>query len=175
MIDAPVGLEPAMDFSQIALSPQKDVVRKFYKEMWDCANITLIPEIFHPDFTFRGSLGPVLVGHDQFADYVRWVTGALEHYTSDILDLIEEGQRVSGKLRFHGIHRKPLFGRAPTGRHVWWYGAPIFTFKDEKVSDLWVLGDVHGLIGRLDPEATSTPEFATVGSLGPAVTSFRRG
>jgi len=160
MIAAPPGLEPAMELDRHNLSPQKEMVRRFYKDMWDHADVDLIPEIFHANFTFRGSLGPVLVGHSQFADYVRWVTDTLEHYTSDILDLVEEDNRVSGKLRFHGIHRKPLFGLRPTGRHVWWYGTPIFVFRDGMVEDLWVLGDVHGLIGRLDQNMSKPLEFS---------------
>ena len=98
---------------------------------------------------FRGSLGPILVGHDQFAGYVDWVTGAFGEYTTDILALIEEGNRVSGKMRFHGIHRREMFGVTPSGRHVWWTGMPIFTFDGAKVRDLFVLGDIHGLIERL--------------------------
>lgn len=131
------------------LSPRKEIVRIFYKEMWDHANKALIPHIFHEGFTFRGSLGPVLLGHAGFAGYVDFVTGALENYTSDILDLVEEGNKVCGKLRFHGLHRSELFGVAPSGRHVWWHGAPIFTFEGDKVRDLWVLGDIHGLQQRL--------------------------
>ncbi len=133
----------------VTLSAQKTVVTRFYKDMWDKADKRLIPEIFHDDFTFRGSLGPVLVGHEQFAGYVDFVTGALGAYTSDILDLVEEGEKVCGKLRFHGYHRAELFGFKPTGRHVWWHGAPIFTFDGPKVRDLWVLGDIHGLIAQL--------------------------
>jgi predicted ester cyclase len=141
--------EPALNFDGVTLSPQKEIVRRFYQELWDYADKRLIPVIFHPDFTFRGSLGPTLVGHDQFAGYVDWVTGALGNYTSDILALVEEDNRVAGKLRFHGIHRKELFGVPPSGRHVWWTGMPIFTFDGIKVRDLYVLGDIHGLIGRL--------------------------
>ncbi|MFM2422987.1 MAG: hypothetical protein RL291_1517 [Pseudomonadota bacterium] len=141
--------EPALDLSGVRLSPQKEMVRVFYKELWDRADTNLIPQIFHEDFTFRGSLGPVLKGHQEFAGYVAYVTGALDRYTSDILQLVEEGPVVTGKLRFHGLHRAEMFGIAPTGRHVWWYGAPIFTFEHGKVRDLFVLGDVHGLIGRL--------------------------
>ncbi|WP_156947524.1 ester cyclase [Bradyrhizobium sp. WSM3983] len=159
MIAAPPGLETAMELDPRSLTPQKKMVFRFYKDMWDRADVSLIPEIFHPDFTFRGSLGPVLVGHSQFEDYVRWISDALDGYTSDILDLIEEGDRVSGKLRFHGIHRKPLFGREPTGQHIWWYGTPIFIFRGGKVQDLWVLGDIHGLLGRLDGAQDVPPEF----------------
>jgi predicted ester cyclase len=154
MIDMPQGRseisnEPAMSFEGITLSRQKEVVRVFYKEMWDRADKSLIPAIFHEDFTFRGSLGPVLRGSQEFAQYVDWVTGAFGEYTSDILALVEEGSHVSGKLRFHGYHRQEMFSTAPSGRHVWWHGAPIFTFEGGKVRDLWVLGDIHGLIERL--------------------------
>ena len=141
--------EPALDFIGVTLSPQKELVRVFYKEMWDKADKSLIPEIFHEGFTFRGSLGPMLVGHAQFAGYVDWITSALGHYTTDILALIEEGNRVSGKMRFHGIHRQEMFGIPPSGRHVWWTGMPIFTFEGAKVRDLYVLGDIYGLIERL--------------------------
>ena len=141
--------EPALSFDGIALSPQKETVRVFYKELWDHAEKRLIPRIFHEDFTFRGSLGPTLVGHAQFAGYVDQVTGALGNYTTDILLLIEEGNRVTGKMRFHGIHRKEMFGIQPTGKHVWWTGMPVFTFDGAKVRDLYVLGDIHGLIERL--------------------------
>jgi predicted ester cyclase len=141
--------EPALSFDGVTLSPQKETVRVFYKELWDHADKSLIPTIFHPDFSFRGSLGPTLVGHEQFASYVDWVTAALGDYTTDILVLIEEGSRVSGKMRFHGFHRKELFGVPPSGRHVWWTGMPIFTFEGSKVRDLFVLGDIYGLIERL--------------------------
>ena len=141
--------EPAMAFGGVTLSPQKEVVRVFFKEMWDKADKTLIPKLFHPDFTFRGSLGPELRGYEQFGGYVDLVTGALGEYTSDILDMVEEGNKVFAKLRYHGYHRGELLGQPPTGRHVWWYGTPFFTFDGAKVRDLWVLGDVHGLMGRL--------------------------
>jgi predicted ester cyclase len=141
--------EPALDLSGVTLSPQKETVRVFYKELWDRADTSLIPRIFHEGFTFRGSLGPTLVGHDPFAGYVDWVTDSFGQYTTDILSLIEEGNRVSGKMRFHGLHRRDMFGVPPTGRHVWWTGMPIFTFDGAKVRDLYVLGDIHGLIGRM--------------------------
>jgi len=149
--------EPALDFRNARLSPQKELVRAFYKDMWDHADKSLIPTIFHQDFTFRGSLGPVLTGHDQFASYVDLVTTAFGNYTSDILLMVEEGNRVMAKLRFHGLHRKVLFGIAPTGRHVWWYGMPVFTFEGAKVRDLWVLGDIHNLLARLKGEREQMP------------------
>lgn len=146
--------ESEIDLNPAVLSRRKNAVRIFYKELWDKADVSLIPKLFHDGFTFRGSLGPVLVGHKEFADYVNWLTKVLERYTSDILALVEEGDRIAGKLRFHGIQRGVFFGIAPTARHVAWLGAPIFTFEGDKIRDLWVLGDVYGLIRQL----TDTPD-----------------
>jgi hypothetical protein len=90
--------ELALNLEGVMLSPQKETVRIFYKELWDRADKSLIPQIFHEHFTFRGSLGPTLVGYDQFAGYVDEVTEALGNYTTDILTLIEEGHQVGGKM-----------------------------------------------------------------------------
>lgn len=138
-----------MAFDGIVLSPQKEVVRIFFKELWDKGNKGLIPSIFHIDFTFRGSLGVVLRGHQEFANYVDYVTGSLGEYTSDILDMVEEENKVFAKLQYRGYHKGELLGFQPTGQHVWWYGTPFFTFDGMKVRDLWVLGDVYGLMERL--------------------------
>jgi len=148
--------DPALDLPTANWPPQKEAVRVFYKEMWDYANTSLVQQLFHPEFTFRGSLGPQLIGHQQFIGYVELVTRAFDKYTSDILELGQEGNKVFGKLRFHGYHRRELFGVPPSGNHVWWYGTPIFTFDGTYIRDLWVLGDIHGLIARLRGEE-STP------------------
>ena len=68
--------EPVLDLDSVDWTPQKELVRIFYKEMWDKADVSLVPRIFHPDFTFRGSLGPTHVGFEQFIGYVDFVTGA---------------------------------------------------------------------------------------------------
>ncbi|HEX9584626.1 MAG TPA: ester cyclase [Gammaproteobacteria bacterium] len=131
-------------------SPQKALVRLFYDDMWNKADKQRIPEIFHPDFTFRGSLGPVLVGYAQFAAYVNDVTGALPDFVCEILELTEEDNRVVARMLFYGTHRGELLGFSPTGRRVEWHGSAHFTFREGKVADLWVLGDVHGLLKQLE-------------------------
>ena len=108
------------------------------------------PGIFHADFTFRGSLGPTLVGHAQFAGDVDWVTEAFGQYTSDILSMIEEDNRVSpARCGFTAS----IAGNCSACRQAAGMsggpGMPIFTFEGSKVRDLYVLGDIHGLIARL--------------------------
>lgn len=132
------------------MSAQKDIVMLFYDEMWNRADKSRIPEIFHEGFSFRGSLGPELAGHAQFAGYVDDVLAALPDFVCEIEQMTEESDRVVARMRFHGTHKGEMFGRSPSGKHVEWAGSAHFTFADGKVTELWVLGDVHGLIAQLD-------------------------
>ena len=124
-------------------------VERFYTELWDAHDMTSIGEILHEDFTFRGSLGAGKRGHAGFAEYVDGVHAALGDYRCIIEDLIAEGDRVVARMTFRGVHRGPLLGVAPTGRSVHWAGAAFFTFRDGRVADLWVLGDLNALESRL--------------------------
>ncbi len=124
---------------------QKAMVRLFYDEMWNKADKSRIAEIFTAGFAFHGSLGPVLVGHAQFAGYVDDVVGALADYRCEIIEMTEEDNRVVARMLFSGRHEGEMLGFAPTGQKVEWAGSAHFTFDGGKVSELWVLGDVHGL------------------------------
>ena len=132
-------------------TPQKRLVRLFYDEMWNKADKGRIPEIFHPGFSFRGSLGPVLVGHVEFGGYVDDVVTTLPDFRCEILEMTEEADRVVARMRFLGTHEGSLLGVPASGRPVAWDGSAHFRFREGLVCDLWVLGDLHGL--RLQLEA----------------------
>ena len=52
-------------------------------------------------------------------------------------------------MRFGGIHTEHFMYFPPTGLKVSWRGAALFTFEEGKISDLWVLGDLHSLLNTL--------------------------
>ena len=60
--------------------------------------------------------------------------------------------KAFARLTYSGTHRGPILGVEPTGRKISYAGAAVFTFDEGKVADVWVLGDLHGLLGQLtDP------------------------
>jgi steroid delta-isomerase-like uncharacterized protein len=131
------------------LKRHKGLVRRFYEEIWNRPDMSVIPEILAAGITFRGSLGSVKTGHVQFADYVQSVTDALADYRCDIENLVAESDQVVARMMFSGLHRAPFLGYSPTGRRVAWPGAAFFTFDKGLVSELWVLGDLHSLHEQL--------------------------
>jgi hypothetical protein len=62
--------------------------------------------------------------------------------------VVEEGNCVTGELRFCGYHRRECLASLLRAACVV-VRAPIFTFQGGKVRDLWMLSDMHGVIERL--------------------------
>jgi steroid delta-isomerase-like uncharacterized protein len=126
-----------------------DLVRCFYEEIWNRGNKAKIPELLHEDFIFRGSLGQTKRGHNGFAEYVEFVRDALSEYRCELQEIVCEGSKVFAKVLFSGIHRKEFLGYPATFKRVEWIGAALFKFDGNKISDLWVLGDVNALRQQL--------------------------
>ena len=131
----------------------RTVVESFYADIWNRHDKSKIADLLCDDCTFRGSLGQTRVGHEGFGAYVDSVHAALASYRCDILDLVVEGPKAFARMRFSGIHRGEFLGYQPTGKPVEWLGSALFSFDGEKVADLWVLGDVHGLLQMLERNA----------------------
>jgi predicted ester cyclase len=133
----------------------RSAVIGFYEEVWNRRNKARVPSLCHQGFTFRGSLGPEKRGYAEFCDYVDAVTAALEHYVCTVQALVVEADKAFAKVLFCGLHRAEFLGFPPTGKRVSWMGAALFTFVGEKISDLWVLGDLDGLRRQLAEHAAS--------------------
>jgi predicted ester cyclase len=131
----------------------RSVLESFCADIWNRRDKSKIPALLCENFTFRGSLGQTKVGHDGFASYVDFVHAALADYRCDILDLVVEDSKAFARMRFSGIYRGEFFNYPPTGKPVEWLESALFTFNGEKVADLWVLGDVHGLLQLLERNA----------------------
>ena len=124
-------------------------VRRFYEELWNEPDLSLVGSLLHPEVTFRGSLGDALVGHEAFAGYVRSVTDALGDYRCEIVDLVASPGKAAARMLFSGVHRGVFLGAPPTGARVSWAGAAFFTFSGALIRDLWVLGDLASLRSQL--------------------------
>ena len=136
------------------MDTHKQQVKKFYKVLWDAHDKDQIPSVLHEDFTFRGSLGHEKRGHAGFAKYVDMVHEALGEYRCIIEELVSESDKVFAKMKFTGIHKGEFLGYSPTQQRLSWNGSALFTFRGDKVADLWVLGDITSLKQQLEKNRT---------------------
>ena len=133
-------------------STPRDLVERFYHEVWNRADENAARDILDPDFRFRASLGPELRGPDDFIVYLRAAHAALGNFTCIIEDMIATQDRAAAKMAFRGTHRGTFFGVEATGRDVHWSGAAFFTMRGGRIAELWVLGDIDGLKRQLMPD-----------------------
>jgi len=122
-----------------------NLVHTFYERIWNSGDLTAISELLVEDFSFRGSLGTELRGHEAFKEYVRSVRGALTNYRCEVLACVTEGDKAFAKMRFSGLHVAPFRGYPATGKPVHWLGAALFRFERHVIAELWALGDLAGL------------------------------
>jgi predicted ester cyclase len=136
----------------------RTLVERFYFEVWNRADEIVAREILHPNFRFRGSLGPERRGSDGFIDYMRSIHSALADYTCVIDDLIVANDRAAARMTFKGLHRARFFEVEPTGKEVRWAGGAFFKTDGTQIVDLWVIGDVDSVKQQLNAPLRSTFE-----------------
>ncbi|MDH5766528.1 MAG: ester cyclase [Gammaproteobacteria bacterium] len=135
------------------MNKTKQQVQKFYDVIWNAYDKSAIPSVLHEDVSFRGSLGQEKRGHKGFAEYVDTVHKALGNYRCDIQELICEDNKVFARMIFSGIHQNEFLGYLPTMKKLSWAGCAVFTFNDDRMLDIWVLGDLKGLEAQLQENA----------------------
>ena len=96
------------------------------------------------------------MGHEGIAEYVTLITNALGEFESTIHQVICEDENAYARIRFAGIHQDQFMGYSPSGKAVNWIGTVEFRITGGKISELWALGDLHGLVQQLRANDTLT-------------------
>jgi steroid delta-isomerase-like uncharacterized protein len=125
------------------------LIERYYANLWNQFDKSLIPVLLAEDLEFRGSLGQAKRGHGEFAEYMDFVRAAFPDFTNTIEEVVSEGDRSFARLTYRGTHRGELFGLPGSARQVEYAGAALFRFRSGRIAAVWVLGDVFGLLQQL--------------------------
>ncbi len=130
--------------NQIAAA-NKELVRRFYKEVYVDWNMAAVDAAVSPRFVSHdwpeGAAGP-----RAFRDYYSALRSAVPdaHYVVD--DLIAEGDKVVVRWRLLGTHQGPFNGIAPTGAPITLRGVAIYRVEGGKLVERWVVSDLYGAL-----------------------------
>lgn len=127
----------------------KDIVRRYYHDLWNTWDLSLADELIATNMVFRGSLGVNTEGREGFKQFLQLVRKAFPDFSNQIDDLIGEGDKVVARLTYRATHQDEVFGIAATGRQITYSGVAIFRIADRKIVEGWVLGDTAGLMRQL--------------------------
>jgi predicted ester cyclase len=129
----------------------ESLVRAFYEDLWNRWDDGLVDSLLSASFEFRGSLGTSTTGRDGWRSYRDTVRAGSSDFHNSVVTLVCEGPSAAARLRYSGTHTGPLLGLPATGRRFEYAGAAFFTISGGLLASAWVLGDLAGLRGQLEP------------------------
>jgi steroid delta-isomerase-like uncharacterized protein len=133
------------------MSVPTELVGRFYRQMWNRFDVSVLDDLVTDEVRFRGSLGDDLAGREALAGYVRQIQEAFPDFHNDVVEVVVHGDRAAARLRYTGTHRGEVMGFAPTGRRIAYDGVAFFTIQADRIESVWVLGDRYGLQQQLMP------------------------
>jgi predicted ester cyclase len=120
---------------QSANKRHHELIRRFYREMWNRFDTALVPVLLTENIRFRGSLGQEKDGHAGFCEYMDFIRRTFPDFTNEIEEVICEGDKAFARLTYRGTHRGELFRIAPTGRLIKYAGAAVFEFSGAQIAE----------------------------------------
>lgn len=132
---------------------KKHLIRRLH-HLWNTGNVSLIPEIYAPDFVAHMPKGWAVSefrGHTEVQEAIQTIRTAFSGWTETIEDMIIENDRVVTRYVSTAVHTGPFVGVAPTGIHIRLDEISIYRLQGILVAEQWCLTDetlVRQLHGR---------------------------
>lgn len=127
----------------------KELVHAYY-DMWNDHDFEKADEFLDADIRFRGSLDIVANGIEGFKDYAHMVITAFPNLYHAVEMEVHEGSLAAVYVTYSGTHEGKLLGYEPTGNRISYSGAAFFHFKNGKIVNINVLGDLNALNKQLN-------------------------
>ena len=120
----------------------REVVRRYYEQVWNELNLDVVDELVAPDYQPGGPEGEkrlITGAHTSFPDI---------RFTVDDL-MVAEGDSVIVRWTAQGTHGGRFRGIAPTGAQVSWSGISIYRLAGGRLIAGWSRSDQLGLLQQL--------------------------
>ena len=128
----------------------KKVIQRLYKEILEDWNMPLADELVADQFTSHDWPKGSPSGPEAFRNYYsNVIRSVLPDARYEVDDMIAEGDKVVVRWRLLGTHKGNFLDISPTGRWVTLKGIAIYRLEDSKVTERWVVTDLHGLLQKL--------------------------
>ena len=128
----------------------KAIVRRLLEEVWNKGNLSLVDEVFTPNYEHHDSSTPDFGrGPESEKKRATLYRTAFPDLRLTIEDIIAEGETVMTRWSCRGTHKGDLSGIAPTGKQFTISGITAGRLANGKIAESYVNWDALGLMQQL--------------------------
>jgi steroid delta-isomerase-like uncharacterized protein len=142
----------------------KAVVKRYEEEFKNKANLSIVDELFAPDFVHQLPFPGVPPGREGLKGVGANIFQAFAHEKLRVnVELcVADGDYVITRTRVKAVHTGPFNGVPATGKEVGWTENTIFRLKDGKIVEMIGEGNFLGLMAQLGalPPPPQKPQAA---------------
>ncbi|WP_428023508.1 ester cyclase [Arcobacter sp.] len=131
------------------MNRNKEIVKSYYENLWNKKDKSYIDKLFDDNILFRGTLDIETNGKKEFEEYFDMILSAIPNLYHGVELMIAENNLVSARAIYNGTHMGKLFDIEATNRRIRYNGASFFRIENDKIKEIWVLGDLNSLYKQL--------------------------
>jgi steroid delta-isomerase-like uncharacterized protein len=136
--------------NSMSLEQDKASVRRFVEEIFNRGNMSVVDEVFAPDFVEHEEL-PAGIPNDRegVVQLGTLLRTAFPDFNATIDDIIAEGDKVVIRMTWRGTQEGEFLGIPPTGRAISIGVIDIIRMADGKAVEHWGQMDSMGMMQQL--------------------------
>lgn len=142
----------------MSIEQNKAAVRRFFDEFANKGNLSVVDEIFSPDFVMHPADGADMNGSEGAKTGYPRFRASFPDVKYIIDDMVAEGDKVTFRMTIEGTHIGRFGNIEPTGKKIKMTRFGIIRLENGKWVEGWVLTNVMSLyqqLGAIPP----TPEI----------------
>jgi predicted ester cyclase len=129
-----------------------EVIRSWFKEVWNEGNESAIDRYFAQDGIAHGLSGPdgnPMTGPAAYKPFLRQFRTAFPNIHIEILRTITEGTLICAHCKVTGTHSGPGFGPEATGVPINFSGMTIVRVENDSIKEAWNCFDFMSLFQQI--------------------------
>lgn len=131
-------------------SIRRAAILRYFNEVWNAGRLDVLDELLTPDYlNHHPSTPDPERGPAGLKPIVAAMRAGVPDLHYDILDLVDDGERVAVYLQVTGTHSGELFGMPASGRAFNVRQMQIERFEGGRIAEHWRLTDELSLLRQL--------------------------
>ena len=133
----------------MSLDENKALLRRIPEDVWSKGDVAAADVVLSPDFVNHNPAFGHPPTRDGYKQTIAQFRAAFPDFSMTVEDVLAEGDKASLRFRARGTHLGQFGTFSPSGRPIDFTGTGTARVRDGQIVELWVNGDMLGLMQQL--------------------------